>query len=88
MSLLLKKEMCKDAGFKSWNLLINNDDSFEIKNENTLSSVDNEEQPLCDSKVKVLDQMFEKKNIVPWLKIQCQNTFQTKWNSLITRKME
>ena len=60
LSLLLEKVMCNDPCFKSRSLLINNDDSFDIKNDNGLSSIDDEEQPRCNLKVKVLDDIFEK----------------------------
>ena len=37
-----------------------NDESFDIKNNSELSSINDEEQPLCDLKVKVLDKILEK----------------------------
>ena len=52
--------MSNDSHFKSCNLLINNDDSLAIKNDNELSSIYDEEQPLYDLKVKFQDEIFEK----------------------------
>ena len=54
--------MYNDPLFKACNLLINNDDLFDIKNHNVLSSIDDEEQQLCNLKVRFLDDMFQKKH--------------------------
>ena len=43
LSLLIEKATCNDPSFKSHNLIINNDGSFSIKNDNELFSIDEEE---------------------------------------------